>query len=234
VQTKVQELASLVLYEGTIASRELHPLKSRDVADTFSSYHTVDAMVTAASFVLPVVRARCVCVCAPLPPSLTALSVGRCCMQPVNALAVTRTAASITNRWLLMGLDSGGVMCLDRRLVDPRRPTQPMDKVMMQREGLMPYQAHLPVLHTSMISYNLTVARVRFLLSQPTALESTTIVAAVGLDTFSTRVHPSKEFDILSSDFNKPLLLLMSGGLLVATVFASLAAKRKRTRAAWA
>ena len=207
-KTKVQEIASMVLYEGTMGSRDLNPLHMpEDAAATeFSSYHAVDPMVSAQTWVLP---------------------------APVTTMAVTRTAASISHRWLLMGLESGALWCLDRRMVDPRRPLQEKDKASRQREGMMPYQAHLPLQHMAFASYNLTVDRIEYIVSAPTALESTSIVAAVGLDVFATRVHPSKEFDSLSSDFNKPLLVLLSCGLLVATLLLRAAAKRKAVRAAW-
>ena len=139
-------------------SRELNPLHPpADQSGSFSSYHAVDPMVSAQSFVLPTVSVRLSPRCGNDKHAFS-LACCVCGTQPVNVMALTRTSSSITHRWILMGLESGALWCLDRRFVDPRRPTHVMDKATMQREGLMPYQAHLPLQHTAFASYNLTVS----------------------------------------------------------------------------
>ncbi len=47
-------------------------------------------------------------------------------------------------------------------------------------------------------------------------LESTSLVFAYGLDLFSSRIAPSKTFDVLNENFNKAQLVLTIGGLVVA------------------
>jgi hypothetical protein len=49
-------------------------------------------------------------------------------------------------------------------------------------------------------------------LQVPAKLESTSLLLAVGLDVWATRVYPSKTFDILSNDFNYVLVRVKDQG----------------------
>ena len=73
----------------------------------------------------------------------------------------------------------------------------------------------------------------RALLCAPTTLESTSLVAAVGLDLYLTRVAPAREFDRLNEDFNY-VALIGSIVFLVAASFASQwAITRRDLNRAW-
>lgn len=78
------------------------------------------------------------------------------------------------------------------------------------------------------------VERVNRVLTEPTGLESTSLVLALGLDLFGARVAPSKTYDMLDPNFNYALLVLvlsaMTGAVLVAGRFAS----NKRLKDQWA
>lgn len=113
-----------------------------------------------------------------------------------------------------MALEDGTVMSMDRRMVDPRRPSG-TPTAQEKAEKLPQYMPHLPKLHLAALSYNLTVggeraqfastrklrlltsrahtheqvARVRVIASNPTLLESTSTVLAAGLDLFYTHVQ---------------------------------------------
>jgi hypothetical protein len=68
------------------------------------------------------------------------------------------------------------------------------------------------------VAFAAQVARTTLLSSAPAALESTTFVLASGLDVFFTRAMPSKSFDILDGEFNRGLLVALTGTLFMATV----------------
>lgn len=65
------------------------------------------------------------------------------------------------------------------------------------------------------------------------ALESASLVMVFGLDVFFTRVSPSKGFDMLSSEFNRSLLTLILGVVLVIVLVLRKMHKNKLINAAW-
>jgi ER membrane protein complex subunit 1 len=65
------------------------------------------------------------------------------------------------------------------------------------------------------LSVNTTLPAIETILSSSSHLESTSLVLSYGIDIFFTRATPSKGFDMLASDFNKPLLALIVGGMAV-------------------
>ena len=85
-----------------------------------------------------------------------------------------------------------------------------------------------------MLTHNRTLARPRAVHAAPATLESTSLVLVTGVDLFATHAAPSKRFDVLAEDFNKPLLLLLVGGLAVALVVVRHAEKKKKLASAWA
>lgn len=46
--------------------------------------------------------------------------------------------------------------------------------------------------------------------------------------------QPSKDFDVLAEDFNKPLLIVLTTALFVGTYLARAAVRRKQLNASWA
>ena len=56
---------------------------------------------------------------------------------------------------------------------------------------------------------------------------------AKGLDLYFMRVTPSKTFDMLASDFNRPMLLTLLGGLATALFVVSNMHKTKKLASAW-
>ncbi|KAF9970863.1 hypothetical protein BGZ73_006289 [Actinomortierella ambigua] len=122
------------------------------------------------------------------------------------AIGVTTTKAGISAKDVLFGLARDSVMALNRRWLDPRRPTS-TPTAMDKEEMLIPY-GPIQADTRMMLSYHLEVAGVRKIVTAPTLLESTTVVVAFGHDLFVTRHAPSKTFDILNEDFSKSQLLL--------------------------
>lgn len=102
-------------------------------------------------------------------------------------------------------------------------------------EGLIMYTPLVPVYNRpqSMVTYNKTIANLKEISSAPAELESTTLVFAHGLDLFYIRMAPAKSFDLLPSDFQYEMLVLLCLGFLVATFVTKRLAQRKALREAW-
>lgn len=155
----------------------------------------------------------------------------------------------------LVGTASGSIVELPWALLDPRRPISSSSNG--RDEGAMPYIPELPLPTENMINYNQTIARLRYIYTAPSGLESTCLVVAAGLgkystyiwskiqiknnnicllhvlDLFVTRIAPSKTFDLLKEDFDYILisivLVVLTSGSLVAKHLAS----RKSIKQAW-
>lgn len=78
------------------------------------------------------------------------------------------------------------------------------------------------------------IERVNRVLTEPTGLESTSLVLAVGLDLFGARVAPSKTYDMLDPNFNYLLLALVLAGMAAAVTVANRLAAKKRLKEQWA
>lgn len=125
-----------------------------------------------------------------------------------------------------------GLLALDRRLIDPRRPLgEPRD--MDKAEGLAQYSPYLPLRHSWLLNHGVPLRRVRALLPAATAWESTSLVTSVGVDHFVARVAPARKFDTLDPDFNPGLFVALLAGAAVATAVLGRLAARKDTAAAW-
>jgi ER membrane protein complex subunit 1 len=98
---------------------------------------------------------------------------------------------------------------------------------------MVPYHPMLVVDPLSLLNYNHTVAGVRSITCAPTGLESTSLVLVNGLDTFFAHAAPSKRFDSLSADFNKPILVVSLVSLVVATLAAKWKLQAASLKAAW-
>ncbi|KAJ2805945.1 hypothetical protein H4R20_001886 [Coemansia guatemalensis] len=152
--------------------------------------------------------------------------------EPATALAVTRTRARIATRDVLFALSSGKLLALPDQLLDARRPLAPSADE--KAEGLLPYAAPLPLDPRRVVSHHNAVASVRRIVSHPTDLESTALVAAFGLDVFFTRLSPSGVFDQLAPTFSKANLVITTLALAVGCLLARPMVHRKLTNRAWA
>jgi len=150
----------------------------------------------------------------------------------VKAMAVTATHKGITSKNILLGTTTDQVLAMEKRFLDPRRPTKPtaMDK----EEGLIPYNPNLPIIPHHVITTRHQVAGLRGILASPSRLESTSLVFSYGLDLFYTRVMPSKMYDTLDDhEFSYALLLVTLASLVVGTAAASVAVSSKELKAKW-
>ncbi|KAI8980962.1 hypothetical protein BDB01DRAFT_175618 [Pilobolus umbonatus] len=150
---------------------------------------------------------------------------------PVSAMGVTSTRNGISTKDVLFGLPTHQIMGISKRLLDPRRPRDTPSKD-DKEELLYPY-GPIPDDRRFSLTYNLDVVGIKSIITSPSLLESTSLVFAYGVDTFFTRVSPSKQFDVLSPDFSKIQLLLTLTGLVVAIRITGPMVRRKRVNALW-
>ncbi|KAI5994746.1 hypothetical protein EDD15DRAFT_2547193 [Pisolithus albus] len=150
----------------------------------------------------------------------------------VTALSTTSTRLGVTLKNLIVASRRHAVHSVPRRLLDPRRPLGKPSPAEVE-EGLVTYDAVLPDDARLTLSHNYEVANVRHIMSASSRLESTSLVLAIGLDLFLTRVSPSGTFDVLSENFNKAQLVLTIGGLALAIGLARPVVRRRQLRRRW-
>lgn len=73
----------------------------------------------------------------------------------------------------------GGIVEVPKAFLDPRRPLEPT--AASKEEMLPPYTPELPLSFENTINYNQSVYRIREIHSEPSGLESTSLVVAYGL-----------------------------------------------------
>ncbi|XXQ30015.1 Phospholipid/glycerol acyltransferase domain-containing protein [Plasmodiophora brassicae] len=150
----------------------------------------------------------------------------------ICSIGVTRTRYGVAGKQIIVGLCSGQVTMIDRSFLDPRRPPGPSP--IATALHIRPYSPMIGIQPLEVLSFNTSIARLAALYSAPTDLESASIVLAVGLDLFLTKVHPSRPFDLLNADFNLPFLIATVTGVFIAIMISSRAAKASQLRAKWA
>jgi hypothetical protein len=110
--------------------------------------------------------------------------------------------------------DRAHIQAYPHALLDPRRPVGKPTSA-DKEEMLIPFDSVIAADPRRTVSQNVQVLGVRHLSASPTALESTSLLLASGLDLFVARLSPSSTFDILSEGFNKMQLILTIGALVV-------------------
>jgi hypothetical protein len=166
-----------------------------------------------------------------VPPTLRVLGQTYSLGVQLSALGVTVTRRGLASRHLLLGTRAGRVVALDRRFVDPRRPTRP--SAADREEGLVPYSEALPLLPGAYLTGAARAARIRGLHAAPAALESACHVLAYGLDVFYARTAPSQTFDTLGGGFSRALLAITLTLLSVGAAAAGWAVRRDNLSRRW-
>ena len=77
------------------------------------------------------------------------------------------------------------------------------------------------------------VARVRGVVTEPAALESTALLLAHGLDLFHRRLAPSASYDMVPSDFPTALLVVVVVGMAAAAAALRALAARAALKRKW-
>uniref|UniRef100_M4BLR4 ER membrane protein complex subunit 1 n=1 Tax=Hyaloperonospora arabidopsidis (strain Emoy2) TaxID=559515 RepID=M4BLR4_HYAAE len=207
LREKRSEMVSLSLFDGAVGMHSLNPWKRPSWTSTWSSFDSKAPFILQKSFIYP---------------------------TKITSLQVTVTAHGITPQSILVGMETGQIYKLARNLIDPRQPEKPPTPE-EQVEGLMMYSPLVPVYSRpqAMLTYNRTVENLQSISTASAELESTTLVFAHGLDMFYVRMTPAKSFDLLPSDFNHEMLILLCLAFLVATYFTKALAQRKALQTAW-
>jgi hypothetical protein len=201
-QAKRNELLASALYEGFIGKHELTPgwrwlprwLGAQGQAvDARSAFAHTQLLSVEKTFALP---------------------------RALSSLQRTVSAKGMTNRNLLLCLDSGEVFSLDLRWLHPRRPaTEPTPAE--KEEGLQRYLPMVALQPTQSLTgaKALEGSGVLRAVAAPSNLESTCTVllfAQAGSRGVAVLTHmPAQGFDTLAPDFNRPLLLLLLSALAV-------------------
>jgi hypothetical protein len=210
------EVSTTALYEGALDRYELSPLSSkrktaRDPKKYSSAYNLIPPMAMQKTYTVH---------------------------KPVSALQHTVTAKGIANKNMILGLTNGQVFSIDMRLIHPRKPLSDPSPTEKQ-EGLMKYSPFLILdAQTSAITHNYSLSSgPSTIVSAPSSLESTSLVFSFGgscIDFHLSRVLPSRGFDILPSNFNHSLLLLILVALVVAVLVLRRVNANKRLSQLWA
>lgn len=141
--------------------------------------------------------------------------------QPLTTLSVTQTRQGISTRELVAYLPQArGVVGLSRHVLDPRRPVgRDPTPAEMEAEMLMKYSPALEIDPRNILSHEREVLGVKGIVATAAVVESTSLLAAYGVDVYATRVAPSGVFDILGRGFNKTTLVGTVVALFVGVMF---------------
>jgi hypothetical protein len=154
--------------------------------------------------------------------------------SPPIALAMTRTAGGVTPAALLWAARDGQAYAVPRAALDPRRPAPGAPgAAAAAAEGLAPYHPDVPLAPGQALTRGARVARVRAFAVSPAALESATLVLALGHDAFGTRVAPAGAFDRLPDDFPKGALAAAVAATAGGAAWLRRAARREALRQKW-
>lgn len=154
--------------------------------------------------------------------------------KAVTALGVTTTKAGISSKQFLFATANDQVIYIDRRMLDPRRPSGAL-KESEKMEGLLRYEPLLPISPLRTPSHIHEVSSVQSISSASANVESQSLVLAFGgPDIFFTRLAPSKGFDLLPDDFNRGMLTVVLVGLIVLLNVIQWMNKKKVVSTIWA
>jgi hypothetical protein len=145
------------------------------------------------------------------PPPLRIMGQSYFIRPSATMLKATYSEKGVTAHQILMGTGTDQIAALDKRWLDPRRPTKPTPHD--RDEGLIPYAEVLPIFANSWVTTKHQVRRLRKIATAAASLESTVLCFAHGLDLFYTRLHPSRSYDMLDDEFSYLLLIVTLAAL---------------------
>uniref|UniRef100_A0A6U6JLV7 ER membrane protein complex subunit 1 n=1 Tax=Odontella aurita TaxID=265563 RepID=A0A6U6JLV7_9STRA len=206
-RTQRTELGVLTLHEGMIDKTGITMTSSPDQDLSFSSLTSPRPIVLSKTYGLQV---------------------------PVKALGITTTRGGISVKHVLLSTGvKGSVSAVDRRTLDPRRPTgEP--KQSEKAEGLIRYFPLIPLTTKFTPSYDLEVRDAAVIESAAAQVESASLTLAFGgPDVFYARLSPSRGFDLLPDSFNRPLLSVVVLGLVAVVVALKGMSNKKMVAVGW-
>ncbi|GET92484.1 hypothetical protein, conserved [Leishmania tarentolae] len=159
------------------------------------------------------------------PPIVTVSTLGTF-GGPLADMGVTTSYNAISRKSLVLAYATGRVMVVElRHLLAGNQIPLPGAK---DRQ-----MSHLLLSSVLLASHKYRVAFPRSITTEPTLLESSCHVVVSGLDLFYVRSSSGKPFDLLNSDFNKPLLITLVCGFAALSVIARYFVNRKVLNSAW-
>ncbi|KEG15448.1 hypothetical protein DQ04_00071160 [Trypanosoma grayi] len=158
------------------------------------------------------------------PPAVTAAVLGINGGE-VATMSVTASFNGIARKSVVLAFESGRVATVElNRLLAGGQP--PLDDKGNQL-------THVLIPSTALATHKYRVAKPSLITTGPTNLESSCHVLVSGLDLFYVRASSGKAFDLLNSDFNKDLLIMLTCGLGVLAVVARYFVMRKGLNLLW-
>ncbi|KAF2398130.1 DUF1620-domain-containing protein [Trichodelitschia bisporula] len=153
--------------------------------------------------------------------------------EAISRLAVTHTRQGITSRLLLAVLpDSQAVAGIPLGAIDARRPIGREASAQEAAEGLVKYAPLVDIDGRWYLNHAREVL-VDDIVTAPAVIESTSLVAAYGIDVFGTRVTPSGSFDVLGQEFNKGQMIMTVAALAVGVLVVGPLVRRKQIDMRW-
>lgn len=145
---------------------------------------------------------------------------------PLADMGVTTSYNAISRKSLVLAYATGRVVVVELRLLlAGNQIPLPGEKGRQMSHLLLP--------SFSFASHKYRVAFPRKITTEPTLLESSCHVVVSGLDLFYVRSSSGKPFDLLNSDFNKPLLITLVCSFAVLSVMVRYFVNRKALNLAW-
>jgi hypothetical protein len=213
-KAKRTELCSSALFEGMVDVFGLSPLTSFKA----SAQQQKDANLSA--FASP-------------PP----LGIQRTYIVPkaVTSLHHTTTSRGMAHKSILLGTAGGQLYSLDYRFIHPRRPLAAPTNT-EREEGLVQFNPYIHLVPQFALTQDERVfGDISRVATAPARLESTSLVLMYGgIDVYFTRTSPSQGFDVLASDFNKPLLIFLLATLAILVGVLRRLHVKKTLRLTWA
>lgn len=150
---------------------------------------------------------------------------------PVAALGLTTSFQSISRKNVVLAFESGRVALVELNSLLHGRPIffKAEEEKIARRQG-----TQMLISPLSYPTHRYRIAYPKLLSVSPTGLESSNHLLVAGLDLFYVRYSSGKAFDLLNSDFDKQLLVLLVGGIIIACLAARFFVKEKLVRLAWA
>merc|ERR1719491_202617 len=144
-----------------------------------------------------------------------------------------------------MALTTDHLLAISKDILNPRRPYMtaggvinkekaiPSQFAPTKEEPIPPYQPVMPLMPKDVLTYYNPMTQVAGMASSPTALESTSLVFAYGLDLFFTPVQTAKAYDVLSPGFNYSLLYVSVGSVAALMIGTSIWSSKKALSERW-
>lgn len=159
------------------------------------------------------------------PPVIAASTLGLY-GGPVADMGVTTSNGAIARKSIVMAFETGRVAVVE------------LNSLLAGNQMVMPNTENKQLSHvflhsSALATHRYRLAKPRGVTTAPTNLESSCHVVVTGLDLFYVRSSAGKPFDLLNTDFNKPLLVALVAAFAVLSFLVRYLVMRKSLNALW-